>query len=611
MSQSTHRSNITDVPRAAGSADLLGVMDYLKALETFIVTAQTPMTIAIQGEWGSGKTSMMNQLRCDLCEGEQASFRGIWINTWQYTLFTDPEKTLVRIIQALLDQVLLELGRGKAVPSESVQKAKKIFAGIARGLAKAGSSSVGMGAVVDEVLAINGPESTAGAPPTVQDLRDALSVAINNYAKENHSRGFQGFLVFVDDLDRIDPVMAVQALELLKNIFDIDHCLFILAIDYDVVVKGLVPKFGEWSMRNEREFRSFFDKIIQLPFSMPVQSYKVETFLVDSLAGIGSFSVEELRDEKLLSTLSMLTNLSIGRNPRSMKRLTNILSLLRIFNAQREAAGESVPEPWERTLNFGLVCLQLAFPRIYSIVSQAPDFKGWTLAKLDQLGLPVLEPTTLERLQREELFDEPWEQVVYGICKADPYLEANVRNISALLNALADQVPSNEDLEEAIERMLALTSVTEVDRGQSGQRGPRKRMEALASEQDWFAFKKANGTSDAVIAGAIAWRDLVVQFAQSRSKQVRIRYTKALYLYVEGKRPLVKMWPQKNALTVVIEGAGDAVGEVSLKGMTLEKSKLGEAIVRSSSSKMGAEIVAASEALQNLLAFALDRSGRD
>jgi hypothetical protein len=41
--------------------------------------------------------------------------------------------------------------------------------------------------------------------------------------------------------------------------------VFVLAIDYDVVIKGLEPKFGKFSEKNEREFRSFFDKIIQFP----------------------------------------------------------------------------------------------------------------------------------------------------------------------------------------------------------------------------------------------------------------------------------------------------------------------------------------------------------
>ena len=57
-----------------------------------------------------------------------------------------------------------------------------------------------------------------------------------------------------------------------------------------MVIKGLKPKFGELTEKNEREFRSFFDKIIQLPFSMPVASYNVDTFLVDALSKIEFFS---------------------------------------------------------------------------------------------------------------------------------------------------------------------------------------------------------------------------------------------------------------------------------------------------------------------------------
>ena len=75
----------------------------------------------------------------------------------------------------------------------------------------------------------------------------------------------------------------MEVLEALKNIFDIPNCVFILAIDYDIVVKGLESKFGPKTDENEREFRSFFDKIIQVPFSMPTGTYDIENFLVEKL----------------------------------------------------------------------------------------------------------------------------------------------------------------------------------------------------------------------------------------------------------------------------------------------------------------------------------------
>ena len=81
----------------------------------------------------------------------------------------------------------------------------------------------------------------------------------------------RGVIVFVDDLDRLNPPVAAEIPELLKNIFCINDCISVLAIDYEVVVKGLEPKFGKLTDKNEREFRSFFDKIIQVPFSLTVE----------------------------------------------------------------------------------------------------------------------------------------------------------------------------------------------------------------------------------------------------------------------------------------------------------------------------------------------------
>ena len=54
------KSSIIDVPRKYSEADLFGIQKYQNALVKFIRLTNTPITIALQGEWGSGKTSLMN-----------------------------------------------------------------------------------------------------------------------------------------------------------------------------------------------------------------------------------------------------------------------------------------------------------------------------------------------------------------------------------------------------------------------------------------------------------------------------------------------------------------------------------------------------------------------
>jgi predicted KAP-like P-loop ATPase len=40
--------------------DRFGITDYIGGLARFIEKCNTPMTISIQGTWGTGKTSIMN-----------------------------------------------------------------------------------------------------------------------------------------------------------------------------------------------------------------------------------------------------------------------------------------------------------------------------------------------------------------------------------------------------------------------------------------------------------------------------------------------------------------------------------------------------------------------
>ena len=63
--------------------DLFSVEVYVNALCSFIKSCETPMTISIQGDWGSGKTSMMNMMKANL----QGVVWPIWFNTWQFSQF--------------------------------------------------------------------------------------------------------------------------------------------------------------------------------------------------------------------------------------------------------------------------------------------------------------------------------------------------------------------------------------------------------------------------------------------------------------------------------------------------------------------------------------------
>ena len=57
-----------DLPIDTMESDLFDLDRYYTGLADFIKKCETPLTIALQGDWGSGKTSMMNMIMGKLTE---------------------------------------------------------------------------------------------------------------------------------------------------------------------------------------------------------------------------------------------------------------------------------------------------------------------------------------------------------------------------------------------------------------------------------------------------------------------------------------------------------------------------------------------------------------
>lgn len=446
------KSSIIDVPRRHDQEDLFGIKVYQDALIKYVKLTDTPITIALQGEWGSGKTSLMNLLKYNLCDVDDALYFPIWINTWQYSLMRTPSQAIMSILEGIINQI------GALNPSghkwdESKKKISGLFKKMAKVGVKAAAGTVGIdGDLMDEFFDGEGADQS-----DISQLKEEIAKLIDEALEHDGKK--QGFTFYIDDLDRIDPPVAVEILELLKNIFDLEKCVFILAIDYDVVIKGLKPKFGELTDQNEREFRSFFDKIIQLPFSMPVASYNVDTFLVDALEKIEFFSKEELGDTTLAENLSEIARLSVGCNPRSLKRLTNTLSLISIINSSLQNESGALTNQYKE-INFALVCMQIAYPYIYNQLTEEPDFKNWNEKIASRLKLRRLTDEEKESLDAAEEFDEDWEKVVFRMCQKETHLSNRAFQVSGLLNKIAELIGEKANLGEVISSVIELSAVT-------------------------------------------------------------------------------------------------------------------------------------------------------
>lgn len=345
---------VTDLPISAHDADLLKVENYIGGLVEFITNCHTPMTIALQGDWGTGKTSFINLVLDGLEKHNVKSpykAYSVTFNTWKYSQFNQQDHLMISflsyLLSKLLNKELAEIYEEAVEGQESDNKAGKstlsrrfmrtmyaLTTDITKDLITSTvAASMGMPVVGKVDIPIMEQEDTQEPKRSIYEQANALdsSVAIETLksmfeeavAEKIRTEQCERIVIFIDDLDRLNPKLAVDLLEVIKLFLDIENCVFVLAVDYAVITKGLKEKgdiTGDEALEVEKS-QSFFDKMIQVPFRIPTELYQFESFLTDNLK-------DYIKDPEKATELVGVIQKSVGSNPRAVKRLLNSFYLI-------------------------------------------------------------------------------------------------------------------------------------------------------------------------------------------------------------------------------------------------------------------------------------------
>jgi len=85
--ESIAAANISD---QAAAQDLLGFTPYVEAIAEFLTNEETqpPLTLSVEGGWGSGKSSFMKQLQEEIKQLQrqknQPEPKMVWFNAWRH-----------------------------------------------------------------------------------------------------------------------------------------------------------------------------------------------------------------------------------------------------------------------------------------------------------------------------------------------------------------------------------------------------------------------------------------------------------------------------------------------------------------------------------------------
>lgn len=113
------------------------------------------------------------------------------------------------------------------------------------------------------------------------------------------------FVVFIDDLDRCLPEKAVQTLEMIKTIFNIESFAFVLALDDEVIERGIGHRYQAYNFAGKKPEMpitgfEYLEKIVHLPFKLPAltqtQAKKFIAHLEDKIAPKAEHWFQQIMD---------------------------------------------------------------------------------------------------------------------------------------------------------------------------------------------------------------------------------------------------------------------------------------------------------------------------
>ncbi|WP_424862734.1 KAP family P-loop NTPase fold protein [Streptomyces sp. MMS24-I29] len=300
---------LTDNPITRPEDDVFHFEPYVTVLHEAVAQATPlPLTVGVFGSWGTGKSSFLR-----LWEQRFATedVRTIWFNPWKYD-------QKVEVWAALLHTILAELEKEEKLRDKARRLAKAAtWLSVRAGLGAAtalGTGGVIKGEAVDQMLQdISARDSEQYRQ--INRFESDFAAAVKEFVSTDGR-----LVVFVDDLDRCTPESAMTVLESLKLFLAETRCVFVLALDLDVLAAVATNKFGDALKGAPSEVVSgmaYLDKIVQLPFFLPDVGF-------DTLRAAYAAAVPEFAD---LDFFWELLQSALGGNPRRLKRYLNVLSM--------------------------------------------------------------------------------------------------------------------------------------------------------------------------------------------------------------------------------------------------------------------------------------------
>ena len=334
---------ISDSPLDDPFLDRFKRFPFAQRVARIIASKKAPSSLAIgiYGEWGAGKTTVLNFVASEL--ENHPNVICIRFNPWY---FEDETHMLLNFFQTLSDV----LGRKISTQAEEIGKWLRVYGSI---VAPASLSLGGFVQLSPGEIAKKIGESLSSL--SIYELRERIEKTLRSEKKR--------IVIIVDDIDRLDKDEIHTIFKLVRLLADFPYTVYVLAFDDGVVKSALEEKYcsagGQFG-------GSFLEKIVQVPLKLPladkISLRKLCFECIDKALNEAEMRLTE--DQRRAFAYNFINGLEIRvQTPRMAKRYGNALSF-------------SLPilEGEVNTIDLMLIeGLRVFYPAIYDIVRSNPD----------------------------------------------------------------------------------------------------------------------------------------------------------------------------------------------------------------------------------------------
>ncbi|MCE5211822.1 MAG: hypothetical protein LLG40_09740 [Deltaproteobacteria bacterium] len=337
----------SDQPIDSYKEDLLGRHSFAKALAKAILSYEKndSISIGLFGEWGSGKTSIINMT---LEEIKVISTKPtpliIKFNPWN---FSDQNQLIHQFFNELSSILCRDDSAKKYIKlGRAIQKYSRFFEPLSYVptldfIGKAAKAVKGVG-VAAEKAGETDAKNLSVIKSELNSLLDKISTKL---------------IIVIDDIDRLNNTEIRQIFQLVKSLADFPNTIYLLSFDKDVVINAL-KKVQEGSGND------YLEKVVQVPFEIPqISKREVEHFLFNKLDELIHDIPENRWDQTYWGNIYHSGLKHFFKNIRDVNRYLNSLSFG--FNLVKE---EVNPVDF-----IAIAAIQVFIPDLYKNIKDNKD----------------------------------------------------------------------------------------------------------------------------------------------------------------------------------------------------------------------------------------------